>query len=1296
MNFRHVVISARHSPRDNIFSCASQVILGESCPLDALFAPAGTTSMRVVGDRAPGNRGSYMYSGGGFGADGRLYLPPSNAARAACFDPSNNTWELVGPTFREGDKKWNRPAMSSVDDCLYACPRLCAYDHVAKMLQIDTRNGTVQTVGGSVLTLEGIAQHRNKHGLYGDSVAAADGCIYGVPQGARRVLRFDPRTKKLSTFGELGGHVKYEFGVVGPNGRFIFCIPQNAARVLCIDTETQTCEFIGDDFRRSQSKKWMGAALGGDGSIYCIPACESMNRILRIDPLAKTTMLVGPPLRVKKGWFGAVAGTDGCVYGVPYQSTQVLRVDPFAQTVLTVGDEVPDHLHAKLATAVVGPDSAMWCIPVHPPCHILRVETVDPARHTTVLKTLRQPENHEFLRQALADPRHVGPALAAVLYWEATRADGNRALVTELLEVAAPALPACVLSDKLGHLCMVELLVRAISLSMPEAQVDVVGGAVPGKEGQDVYVGGAFGPDGWLYIVPSNASHVARFDPRNETWELFGESLTEGGVKWCSAALSRVDGCLYAFPGECTVKTRVLKIDTSKGTVEEVGASVLELAGDTKQFPWRGPIEGADGCIYCCPRNAASVLRFDPRTHELSALADIGSSVVSSYLEGVLGPDGRFIFCIPASATRVLCVDTLTQTCELIGEDQKEQRFKWRGGSLAGDGKIYCVPLHHKRVLCIDPLTKTTSLLGPTIDGPPAQWVSGGTGADGCVYCTPFKSDQFLMIDPFTQSVRKVGTKLPHSLHKTFNGVVRGPDDELYCVPNRLPARLVRLTAPSVSLPLKALGALISHPGALQRCLFLESLRNIFVPILLKHVSVEFQATKPASAAKPPQNSSTPKKQHKLAVAQYLSKDWPGLLEGLRATRELPMESDRLGFVSHFALSSATRLAPDPHTWNPVPASVQSWSWPPAPLAPLRAACKIAEASGPEGVEVAWSALSKTISGLLITIVDAVRADLSRSTKLLRAVFDRERMRSLETYRKQLRRARRDPTYPEFKGVAQCLSHLCKEHNRQKHRVQTIAFFPKLYATASSLADRFHDFLEDLSRRCAGSTSLKAPIKGCGRALEKLVLRPGWPERLKTGDVANVDARNLVDVLRGSIECPDFTDITYVLEILKQLDVDMGDPEKAKAAGIDLDKFQIFLIRINDRFTTPTSGGWADCMINFRFAHGDDTQHVIELQLQHRQMLVVRKEGKAHNQYNSFRSAFELLETVGQAPCDSFEEKDADQSPLDLMHMQIQAMERRLTQVEDHNRSLQRQLSEYREENQILLSKLRVSDSNAT
>ena len=86
--------------------------------------------------------------------------------------------------------------------------------------------------------------------------------------------------------------------------------------------------------------------------------------------------------------------------------------------------------------------------------------------------------------------------------------------------------------------------------------------------------------------------------------------------------------------------------------------------------------------------------------------------------------------------------------------------------------------------------------------------------------------------------------------------------------------------------------------------------------------------------------------------------------------------------------------------------------------------------------------------------------------------------------------------------------------------------------------------------------------------------------------------------MRGSLECPDFTEIVFILDLLELLDVDMGDSKKAMAQGWDLDKFQIRIINLKDRFTTPTSGGWADAMVNFSFVHGDDTHHVMELQLQ--------------------------------------------------------------------------------------------------
>ena len=73
-------------------------------------------------------------------------------------------------------------------------------------------------------------------------------------------------------------------------------------------------------------------------------------------------------------------------------------------------------------------------------------------------------------------------------------------------------------------------------------------GSVPGKRGQFIYHGGAFGPDGLLYLTPSNAVRAARFDPKTNTCEAFGDTFPEDDRKWQHGAVSCFDGCLYSFP----------------------------------------------------------------------------------------------------------------------------------------------------------------------------------------------------------------------------------------------------------------------------------------------------------------------------------------------------------------------------------------------------------------------------------------------------------------------------------------------------------------------------------------------------------------------------------------------------------------------------------------------------------------------------------------------------------------------------------------------------------------------------
>ena len=69
---------------------------------------------------------------------------------------------------------------------------------------------------------------------------------------------------------------------------------------------------------------------------------------------------------------------------------------------------------------------------------------------------------------------------------------------------------------------------------------------------------------------------------------------------------------------------------------------------------------------------------------------------------------------------------------------------------------------------------------------------------------------------------------------------------------------------------------------------------------------------------------------------------------------------------------------------------------------------------------------------------------------------------------------------------------------------------------------------------------------------------------------------------------------------------------------------------------------------------------------QHETLLVIRKEGGAHEAYAGFRSAFELLEAIGKAPADVFDETSSvdDLSPIEAMRLKMEEMAQRLAALE--------------------------------
>ena len=86
-------------------------------------------------------------------------------------------------------------------------------------------------------------------------------------------------------------------------------------------------------------------------------------------------------------------------------------------------------------------------------------------------------------------------------------------------------------------------------------------------------------------------------------------------------------------------------------------------------------------------------------------------------------------------------------------------------------------------------------------------------------------------------------------------------------------------------------------------------------------------------------------------------------------------------------------------------------------------------------------------------------------------------------------------------------------------------------------------------------------------------------------------------------------------------------------------------------------------------------------------MLVVRKEGKAHEAYNSFRSAFELLEAVGREPTDSFEETEKDLPPLETLKQSMILMQQ---QVDEQKKTYQSGMHDMKMEIQELKTEMQA------
>ena len=357
-------------------------------------------------------------------------------------------------------------------------------------------------------------------------------------------------------------------------------------------------------------------------------------------------------------------------------------------------------------------------------------------------------------------------------------------------------------------------------------------------KGDDKYLGGDLGRDGYIYTVPGSGKCVLRIDPNTLEVIEFGtptkgpyvsSSLPANQFKWLRGALSPIDGCIYGIPSNAN---SVLKINPADGSVSFIGGPFEGC------WKWHGGALGSDGCIYGIPANATSILKVNPATQEITTIGDGKFIGRNKWYGGLAAPDGC-IYGMPYNANCVLKINPATQEVSMHGQDLlKEGGWKWHGGVIGPDGCIYAMPSHADCVLKVIPgetvgikfignlsISDNTihykykfgggvvgadgnvygipsdadrairiNIAEETVDeiGPRMvcknKWQNGYSARDGCVYCIPCDADAILRINPFAENeedhVTTIGGPLTEGSEKWEGGVV-GPDGCMYCVPQQ-------------------------------------------------------------------------------------------------------------------------------------------------------------------------------------------------------------------------------------------------------------------------------------------------------------------------------------------------------------------------------------------------------------------------------------------------------------------------------------------------------------------------------
>ena len=303
------------------------------------------TTLLDIGDKVKEKWNAFVDGGDGF-----LYGIPSTARRVVKFNPLDKSLTEIGPDLGEGGYKWMCGVLAN-NSSIY-----CAPFRARHILKIDTIQGTVETLDDVELPEMGNC-------LWESGALAADNSIYYMPASACRIMRLNPDDDTLSSVGDDlgGGWGKYSGTVVG-NDDYVYGIPNEARRIVKFDlTNPDVISTVGEEARI-----WCrcrNGVLGGGGAIY---AANRYGQVLKVDTANSDYTWIGDSIHlgIGTGWGDPIVGADKCIYWPPSSANRVLKFDPETQQLPSlVGDDLGGG-YDKWRGGALSPDGNIYCIPL--------------------------------------------------------------------------------------------------------------------------------------------------------------------------------------------------------------------------------------------------------------------------------------------------------------------------------------------------------------------------------------------------------------------------------------------------------------------------------------------------------------------------------------------------------------------------------------------------------------------------------------------------------------------------------------------------------------------------------------------------------------------------------------------------------------------------------------------------------------------------------------------------------------------------------------------------------------------